>query len=426
MPEIIIIADDLTGANATGVLFSEKGYETGSFLYDSLNSFDSYQNFEVASISTESRSIAKEKAYSRVNKIAKDFAKNKPKLIANRIDSTLRGNIGSEMDGILDALPDDYMAMVVPVFPSSGRITVGGYMVVNSIPLERTGVANDPKTPVNTSYVPDIIKNQSKYPLGTVSYKNVLKGKESIKEAIFAEKEKGNKVLVFDAIEEEDIELIAEAVAETKIPVISSDPGPFTMALGDRLMERKQDSDKKVLMAVGSATELTRKQIDYIERERDAYFTKVDVKKLLIPEKREKEIKKCSNNIKENIKNHQFLGVTTAREGDDIIDINDLTDKLDLLKDEIYSKISIGVAEIIREVLEDASEIEGLFVTGGDTTLAVVKELKASGMKVKEEILPLAVYGKLVGGKYDDLTIVTKGGLIGDSSAINTCVEKII
>lgn len=425
MPEIIIIADDLTGANATGVLFSEKGYETGSFLYDSLSSLDNCQNFTVSSISTESRSITKKKAYERVNKITKESIVEKPKLIANRIDSTLRGNIGSEMDGILDALPEDYMAMVVPVFPSSGRITLGGFMVVNSVPLERTGVANDPKTPVNSSFVPDIIKRQSKYPLGVISYRDVLAGKEIIKQAIFDEREKGNKILVFDAVEEEDIELIAEAVAESKIPVISSDPGPFTTALGERLMQNKR-SNKRVLMAIGSATELTRKQVDYIQRERDAYFSVIDVKNLLIPDRAVKEIKECSNDIKANFTKHQVLGVTTAESSADIIDIEDLSHELNLLKEDIYSKITLGVAKIIREVLEDLSGIEGLFVTGGDTTLALVKELNASGMKVKEEILPLAVYGKLVGGEYNNLPIVTKGGLIGDSSAINTCIEKII
>jgi len=47
------------------------------------------------------------------------------------------------------------------------------------------------------------------------------------------------------------------------------------------------------------------------------------------------------------------------------------------------------------------------------------------GIEVQEEVLPLAVYGKILGGDYDGLPIVTKGGLIGDSDAITNCINHL-
>lgn len=41
-----------------------------------------------------------------------------------KIDSTLRGNIGVELDAVIDAL-NISTVIIAPVFPKNGRITVG-------------------------------------------------------------------------------------------------------------------------------------------------------------------------------------------------------------------------------------------------------------------------------------------------------------
>jgi len=49
-----------------------------------------------------------------------------------RIDSTLKGNLGAEIDALLQALREqgtDAMAVVAAAFPGSGRSTVGGYHI---------------------------------------------------------------------------------------------------------------------------------------------------------------------------------------------------------------------------------------------------------------------------------------------------------
>ena len=61
---------------------------------------------------------------------------------------TLRGNLGSETDAMLDCLGSDFIAVSAPCFPSSGRTLVGGYLLVDGLPLHKTNIAIDPKTPV--------------------------------------------------------------------------------------------------------------------------------------------------------------------------------------------------------------------------------------------------------------------------------------
>jgi len=124
-----IIADDFTGANATGILLKKKGLKVTTLLNP--NSNIDQVNAEVISISTNSRSIDPKEAYKRVYEATKTVIKSTP-YVAKRIDSTLRGNLGAEIDAALDAAGEGYRAVVVPVYPKSGRICVGGYLLVTS------------------------------------------------------------------------------------------------------------------------------------------------------------------------------------------------------------------------------------------------------------------------------------------------------
>ncbi len=425
MAEIAIIADDLTGANATGVLFARDSYKTASFVYNSDDNEQESNDFDIISVSTESRSIEPEAAYKRVKKAAESLRTNNLKLICKRVDSTLRGNIGAEIDGVLDALPREHMAAVVPAFPSSGRINIGSYLLVNSIPLEKTGVASDPKTPVNNTFVPDIIGQQTDRSIGVISYKAVRAGRDKIREEVKAAWNSGKEIIVFDAAEDDDIEAIAAGIYSSDIPVVAVDPGPFTSCLGKRLLDVKQPGEEKILLTVGSTTEVTRNQVNYMEEQRDVYWEKVNVKKLLQPETRQKEINRCVDSIIAKINDHKLFGIISARSEDDLLTKKEVASFCNNFEQDIFEKISTGLAEIADRLLNEVDCWQGLYVSGGDTTLALVEQFSARGMQVIEEVLPLTVYGKLIGGSHEDLSFVSKGGLIGDTDAVEKCINKL-
>ena len=66
-----------------------------------------------------------------------------------------------------------------------------------------------------------------------------------------------------------------------------------------------------------------------------------------------------------------------------------------------------------------------MYCSGGDITVALLARLKASGIEIRDEVLPLAVYGRIQGGEKPELRIVTKGGMIGGDDAIALCLNKI-
>ena len=52
---------------------------------------------------------------------------------SKRIDTTLRGGIGTEIKGMMDVVGGDAVAVVVPSMPQSRRIVVGGFSVIDGI-----------------------------------------------------------------------------------------------------------------------------------------------------------------------------------------------------------------------------------------------------------------------------------------------------
>ncbi|MCT4619150.1 MAG: four-carbon acid sugar kinase family protein [Marinisporobacter sp.] len=428
MPEVVIIADDLTGANATSVLLSRSGYRAATFL--KLDAYDekTHSDFKVISISTDSRGISKNMSYERVSEVTNFFKDKKVKLFSKRIDSTLRGNIGAEIDAVLDHLEDDTIAIVVAAFPSSGRITIGGYLMVDSVPLENTDVAKDPKTPVDTSYVPKLIENQSTYPVNYITLNQVLKGETFLKEKLLSYKEKGNKIIVIDATTNEDITIIAKAINSASLKVVAVDPGPFTAALTKEFVDKpKIVPGQKVMLTIGSVSNLTRKQLEALKIKHDCLFESVNSATLIYDNTRETEIDKIVKRLIDQMENYNILGVVTTTDETQVLDLHEIAQNLGITEDDVTLKISSGLAIITKRFMEKTDTlIGGLFTSGGDVTVAVCKELQSAGIEVKDEVLPLAAYGRIIKGQYDHMPIITKGGLVGETNAIVKCIEYLL
>lgn len=428
MGKVVIIADDLTGANATSVLLVRQGFNAVTFLNLDKYSGEEHKDLNIVSISTDSRGVEKDTAYHRVKDVVEFFKDEEVTLFSKRIDSTLRGNIGVEISAILDNLNDDTLAIVVPSFPTSGRVCIGGYLMVNQVPLEKTDVAKDPKTPIFTSSVVKLIGVQTEYKIGFIELDMVLKGIESIKDAILGEKERGCRVIVIDATTDDDILKIAKAVKSTGIKAISVDPGPFTAALAEEYLEIPTGGPgQKVMLTVGSVSNLTRKQLDEVKLRYSPLFVNVSALNLIYDETCKDEINKVVEKVVKDVSDYDVIGVITTSKEDEVLNLKNIAKELEISEEEVSQRISDGLADITIGVLEKTdSLIGGLFTSGGDVTVAVCKALGSAGIEVKDEVLPLAVYGRITKGRYNNMPIITKGGLIGDDKAIITCVEYLL
>ena len=180
MAECVVVADDLTGANATGVLLTKMNYRATTVMNLDTVSPSTLSDCDCILYPTDSRGADAKTAYNAVYEATERMKGDSVKIYSKRIDSTLRGNLGSETDAMLDCLGDDYLAIVAPCFPSSGRIVIGGFMLVNGIPLHKTNIALDPKTPVKTSDAAALFRKQSKYRVTSVRLNEMMGNTEDL------------------------------------------------------------------------------------------------------------------------------------------------------------------------------------------------------------------------------------------------------
>ena len=126
-----IVADDLTGATTTGVLLARSGVKTKVYFHEEAvnkTTDASEKDAEGAIvISSNSRAYKPEKAYETVKFATEVLIGQGCRYFQKRIDTTMRGGIGTEIDAMLSVMGENTVAVVVPAMPKSRRILVGGY-----------------------------------------------------------------------------------------------------------------------------------------------------------------------------------------------------------------------------------------------------------------------------------------------------------
>ena len=426
MPQCLVIADDLTGGNATGVLLAKLGYKAHSVLsYEHSRENPDFMECDCLIITTDSRALTQKEAYSRIKHAARVFSSPDVKLYSKRIDSTLRGNIGTETDAMLDSLGEDYIAVCAPCFPSSGRTLVGGYLLVDGLPLHKTNIAIDPKTPVKISDIAQIFQSQSKYKVASLFIDDLMDGKHALAQKINAFADSGSRIIIVDCVTNEDLNLIADAVITSKRKIVAVDPGVFTATLARKIITPQSKAERyKILSVVGSVNPNTRDQMEKLWlAQRPIANVFVETKRLLeSDEAREQEISRVTSEILKLAKTNTVLTVT----GDGIypekrIDFTQYSGHIEILT----GRINSAMAEMALRIMLAEPSFRGLYASGGDVTQSVCEKFYASGLELRDEVLPLAAYGVFSGGEFDGLHVVTKGGSQGNSDAINLCVNYL-
>src|SRR5437667_284832 len=165
---LTIIADDLTGACDTGALFAARGPVPVTVWPDAA------LRAPVSVVDTETRALDPADAARRVSAVARSVARTR---IFKKIDSTLRGPIGAELDALLRAT-SAAGALVCPALPSEHRVVVERVLTVGAVPVAETAIAEDPTFPraAGTSNVVDLLRPQLDRPFAWIPLGRVREG----------------------------------------------------------------------------------------------------------------------------------------------------------------------------------------------------------------------------------------------------------
>jgi uncharacterized protein YgbK (DUF1537 family) len=426
MARCAIVADDLTGANTAGVLLTKAGLRILTIVQDSAICDLSADDYDGVVVNAMSRTVSPDSARLILERDTKALIARGGEFFCKRIDSTIRGNLGAEVEGMLTALGTEYIAICVPSYPASGKITIGGYLLLNAVPIARTIASKDPLKPVRNSYLPDVFAEQTELQSAVIPLATVTKGTEAIISSLREVIGRGARIVVIDSANDNDIELIARAVVESGIKAVSVDPGPFTQALFPRYISPKRPPKKaeRILVVAGSISELTRAQLDHLEKQCGARLVSVDVRHFLEGECDVEVERALACAASEASRDHSIFGFRVVETSEMVLDLDAEARARSLTLDDISQRITRNLANLARKTIELAGvQIKGVYLTGGDLTVAFCNALGASAIELEDEIIPHISYGALRGGPYDGLKVTTKGGFIGVADTAWHCIK---
>ncbi|WP_067966792.1 four-carbon acid sugar kinase family protein [Nocardiopsis trehalosi] len=419
MAQVLVVADDLTGANATGARFARSGMRVATVTPEHVTR--AAGDYDVVVANLDSRHLPPAQAADLVTDVIE--AVWPVGLVVKRTDTTLRGNIGAELEAAWRAVRDrvpattPVRALFAPAFPASGRVTVDGVQLLDGVPLERSELAFDPLSPMSTSVVADIAARQTSLAVRHVPIRQVTQG--VLGTALAAGDE---PIVLCDALTEQHLADIAEAAAEVHrrdgTVWVAVDPGPAGALLADALRLRGRAAAAGPLLAVvGSATELTRRQVDAVARTGPVRFVEVDAALLAggDPGHRAALLRDLAGHLATAVF-PELVVVRTAGSARDVVD----------LPPDAKRRLPAALAALVTEAVHGAPTApSGLYTSGGDVTSAVLDALGAHAFEVGGEVVPLAVHGQLTGGPLDGTPAVTKGGLVGDDTTLVECLGKL-
>jgi uncharacterized protein YgbK (DUF1537 family) len=417
-----IIADDYTGAADTGVQFSKKRLKT-SIVHDLKQIEETAERVDVLVFDTESRGDPKEVAYKKVALAAEEFKKTGVKILYKKIDSTLRGNLGVELDAAIDTL-NVSAVILCPAYPKNGRITVGGFHLNNQSLIEDTEVAKDPESPVRQSHIPTLIQNQSEKKVSLVDIATVSLGMEKVKREVVRQLKEGNQIIVVDAISQRDLKTIAQAIASLDQPVLVCGSGGLAEELPDAF-GLGEDREEFVVVIAGSVSEVTAQQIRIAAKTLNVKVVTVDVQRVLMGKEEGKlEATRVIDEAEEALHAGRDVVIRLAESLNALEEVKEAGKELGLTDREMRTLMGQILGRTSQAILKKG-KLCGMVVTGGETAFNVYKALDVLEVRVEEEVLPGIPVVTIVGGPASGTRVVTKAGAFGNEDALVTAIEYL-
>lgn len=425
-----VIADDLTGANDSGVQLTCYGLEAAVLLQPSEGMFE---NKDVVIVDTDSRSLPMQKAYEKVKRTVQSL-KNYPfDVIIKKIDSTLRGNIGSEIDAVYDSLHPD-LVIIAPSYPEQGRQVINGYHYVNGTLLHQTEIGKDLKTPVKSAHVPTLLREQTPRKVALITHHDLDRGEVYLISRLKALVSQQIPYVVFDSRDGNDLLRIAAAVRQSNLSVVwvgsaglgGSIPAVYGLKRKKQNQVLTTKEKQAVLLVVGSVSVVTRQQLDVVLSQK-IKGVQLDAKEIVQgSDRRMHELICVKEKITEAIKKGQHIALYSSGAKENIVQARAIGRKRGLSDQAVSDEIAKSLGKVVSSSIAQCG-LKRMVLTGGDTAKQVFHHLGATCFELIGEVEAGIPFGRLTGKT--DAYVATKAGAFGhDHSLLNAVrlLERLV
>lgn len=254
---IVALADDLTGALEVGACFAARGIRS---LVTTDARIDA--GAPALTIDTRTRHCPACEAGDAVRALADEARRHGIGLLYKKTDSTLRGNIGSEFQALLDTFPERCL-VYVPAYPSMGRTVLRGELFVEGKPLAETAFAADPLNPSKQGAIPKLLSRDCRAPIHRAARADEL-------ESAIGRAGAG-AVIVCDGSDDDDLSAVATVLGRLSSPYLAAGPAGFAGHWIDGLpvprgWKAPRVTGRSGLVLCGSVHPTSMKQIRHAEQ----------------------------------------------------------------------------------------------------------------------------------------------------------------
>ncbi|MBB5553231.1 3-oxo-tetronate kinase [Rhizobium lentis] len=401
------VADDFTGATDVANIFARAGLKTTVLIGVPEDDRDIDADVIVVALKTRTAppQMAVEESLAALRWLRGRGAQKYYFKYCSTFDSTAKGNIGPVADAMLAELGQS-ITIACPAFPANGRTVYKGNLFVGDVPLDESGMRNHPLTPMTDANLLRVLGAQSRAEITGCYYETVKQGASAIAEWAAPIHGDGTRIVVIDALADEDLVEIAQAFKDL---VLFTGASGLAYGLARVLLAGGNSRDAAVTtdleegyraVVSGSCSVATNGQVKAMLADHEGF--RVDLSKLadggdVVGEAVEwassrlgqKPVLIYATALPDEVKeNQRKLGAAQSGE-----------------------MVEAALSSIARRLVEKG--VSDLIVAGGETSGAVVKSLGVDQLSIGNEIAPGVpwVHAKSQGRS---LSLALKSGNFGE------------
>ncbi len=442
-----VLADDLTGALDGGLQLYRRGFSV-SVYYSAVASELSAEQADIVVLDTESRNVAVDDAVEKTEEAVSLLRKNHIPIMCKKVDSTLRGNPGAELEALLKSAEID-AAVITPALPHTGRTVSDGVLYVHGVPVAGTEFATDPHSPIESSNIREIITKNASLTCIQLNRRSVYRAAKD-PEKFLDERLPGElpAVYIADAENGKDLQRVAQFAAgcgdrllacgsagllehlaacmEASSPAKGSQrevsrtgirrllgaliPRITTVRRSAAHSTSRTNGRRPALVVSSSMSEVTRRQIEYVVSRGRVVWIRPEIQDVFKPDT---ALVDYSRRILQALsEGKHVLFDAGGKRGELPASQTQIAEQSAALQG-FLSQLMVAVMKEIRSI-----DFGGLVITGGETAINVCTSLGACGIRIRGEIEPLVPTGTLIGGMAENLPVITKAGGFGSDAVI--------
>jgi uncharacterized protein YgbK (DUF1537 family) len=410
MRQILIIADDLSGAADCGMACAGSGLHTVVMLGNSVSAVDA----DVLAVDADTRGLDPKRAVWETAMLMRRYMSSREQVVFKKLDSTLRGNVGAELAAVLTtqrgATPQGHVvAVLAPAFPANGRTTLQGKQFLNGKPLEEMEIWQR-EGKQGSSYIPAMLE-EAGMRSAVLTLETIRSSNGSLRKKM-TQLAEDIDVLVCDAEIDQDLQAIAgAAVALGHSTVWAGSAGlayhlPKAIALTPTLpaISDQPLASGPTLFVVGSSAGISREQVRVLTSSSKVRMITIPPGDLLAGMQSSKR------------REHERRLAEAFVSKKDVVVLLGVEDKL---KIDAGRLLSSALAQMI---MPHANKAGALVVTGGETARLVLQTWGVTGLRLLKELepgLPFSItenWGR-------QLPVITKAGDFGNSQTLLHCQQ---